>query len=182
MKPLIAAFAITVFAVSANAQMNSLAAIDNNESTQASALQTTVENANTMSFKEVLALSRTAERTSIAQTIPTVIKNMVAEQGPGATELLRSGRELDMAASVGTDLNPLQQRSVNVKVTYDARPVGGILNIRVELVPVFGGIGSAVRPTESREFAQAVNDFDDDLIGQTIIQLTDELAAEYAAK
>ncbi|MFI5201548.1 MAG: hypothetical protein ACHQNE_04120 [Candidatus Kapaibacterium sp.] len=182
MKPLIAAIAITVFAVNANAQMNSPVAIANSGSTQASALQTTVENANTMSFKEVATLARAAERTSIAQSIPTVVKKMVDEQGAGATELLRSGRELDMAVSAGTDLNPLQQRSVNVSVTYDARPVGGILNIRVELVPVFGGIGSAVRPVVSREFAQAVNDFDDDLIGQTIIQLTDELASEYASK
>ena len=47
-------------------------------------------------------------------------------------------------------------------------------------MPVFGGIGSAVRPTVSREFAQAVENFDDDFISDTILKLTNDLAAELA--
>jgi len=181
MKPLIAAITVIMFATAANAQMKATADLAKTESTQG-ALQATDQTANAMSFQKVVSLSRAAERETIANTLPTLTADLVAQHVSGATELLRSGQVLDISASTGTDQNAMQQRSINVHVSYDARPVGGILSVRVELVPVFGGIGSAVRPMISREFAQAVNDFDDDFIGQTISQLSAELSAEYAAK
>jgi hypothetical protein len=182
MKTIIAAIVIVMFAGSANAQNGVSGSIATSESTQARPLQATGESADPLGFQKVLAISQAAERTTLASALPALAEKMVAEQGTGATEELRSKHVLNMGMNAGSGSNALQQRSINVHVTYDARPVGGILNIRVELVPVFGGIGSAVRPTVSREFAQAVDDFDDDFIAQTIVKLTDELATEYAAK
>ncbi len=120
--------------------------------------------------------SEVAERESIANSLKQVVLKLVADHATGSTELLRTGQALDLMATVGTEHSAMEQQSVNIRVTYDARPVGGILNIRVELVPVFGGIGSAVRPSIIRQFAQAVDNFDDDFIGQTITTLTGELA------
>ncbi|HET6401918.1 MAG TPA: hypothetical protein VFH95_11035 [Candidatus Kapabacteria bacterium] len=182
MKPLIAAIVVMMFASSANAQGSVSTAVVKAQSTEAPTLQATNESADPLSIQKVLAISRAAERATIAGELPALAQKMVSEQGDGATELLRAGQVLELAESASAGTNALQQRSINVRVKYDARPVGGILNIRVELIPIFGGIGSAVRPTISREFAEAVNDFDDDFIGQTIVKLTDELAAEYAAK
>jgi hypothetical protein len=119
---------------------------------------------------------------SLARTLQVTAAKLVTDHMNGSTELLRSGHSLDLIATLGIENNPMEQQSVDVHVTYDARPVGGILNIRVELVPVFGGIGAAVRPTISQEFAQAVDDFDDDFIGDTITKLTDELATQIAAR
>src|SRR5665213_3341316 len=128
MKPLIAAIVITMIATGASAQVQLPAALPQSGSAQTSTLHSTDENANTMSFNEVLALSKAADRSFIAEAIPEAAKKMVAEQGAGATDLLRSGRVLDLTESAGAAVNPLQQRSVNVRVSYDARPVGGILN------------------------------------------------------
>ncbi len=124
----------------------------------------------------------TTAKVDIGKTVQEIAAKMMAESAEGSTDLLRSGKPLDLIATLGPGPNPMEQQSVNVHVTYDARPVGGILNIRVELVPVFGGIGAAVRPTISREFAQAVDDFDDDFISSTITKLTDELATQLAVK
>ncbi len=122
-----------------------------------------------------------AERSLMADSMQAATAKLVADHAAGSTELLRSGSDLELSTTMGSVHNALEQHSVTVHVTYDARPVGGILNIRVELVPVFGGIGSAVRPTISREFAQAVENFDDDFISDTIMKLTNDLAAELAA-
>lgn len=182
MKPLIASIMILAFAaVAANAQTALVATIENSEAPVAAALPLNAAN-NSMTSRQVSALERAAERQSIAETISDATSRMLTSHIDGATETLRDGKSLDFSTAVRTTASVIDERSVNVHVTYDARPVGGILNIQVELVPVFAGIGSAVRPTISREFAQAVDDFDDDLISQTITQLTGELAKEYAAK
>ncbi len=181
MKPLIAAITILLaFASNASAQMNGQDVLAQIENTHESSLQASTTNA--MSFQKVLEVSRAAERARVASALPALAQNMVATQEVGAAKLLYSGHPINMSASAGAGLNPLQQRSIDVHVTYNAYPVGGILNIRVELLPIFGGIGSAVRPTITREFAQAVDDFDDHFVGKTIVKLTDELAAEYAAR
>src|SRR5665213_2754797 len=172
MKPLIAAIVIVMCAGSANAQSGVTAAIATPQSTQSRVLRATDETASPISFEKVAVISRAAERATLASELPALAEKMVAEQGTGATEELRSKHVLDLTMNAGSGSNALQERSISVHVTYDARPVGGILNIRVELVPVFGGIGSAVRPAVSRQFAQAVDDFDDDFIGQTIVKLT----------
>lgn len=123
-----------------------------------------------------------AQSESTATALEATAAKLVSDNASGSTEVLRTGAPLDMTATLGPQANPMDQQSVNVHVTYDARPVGGILNIRVELVPVFGGIGSAVRPTISREFAQAVDNFDDDFIGDTITKLTNEISTQLGAK
>ncbi len=128
------------------------------------------------------ATERTSAREVTISGLKDAIEKMVAEHANGSTDILRSGQSIHLVADINDNLGATERHSVNVQISYDARPVGGILNIRVELVPDFGGIGSAVRPAASREFAQAVDSFDDDFIGQTITNLTNELAAEFAAK
>jgi hypothetical protein len=135
-----------------------------------------------MQAPEVSTESKSTEKESVVNSLQEVASKLVADHAPGSTEYLRTGRAMDLTATVSTGQNAMDQQSVNVHVTYDARPVCGIMNIRVELVPVFGGIGSAVRPTISREFAQAIDNFDDDFIGQTITKLTSELAADMVSK
>ena len=182
MKPLIAfVIVLTLASTAAMAQMRLAAVVENSETPTAAALPANTANSS-LTTQQVAAMERTAERESLAETISSVTSKMLAEHISGATETLRDGQPLDMSAVTRVEGSIVDQRSINVHVTYDARPVGGILNIRVELVPLFAGIGSAVRPTISREFAQAVDDFDDDLISQTITQLSAELAKQYAEK
>jgi hypothetical protein len=168
-----------VLAGSASAQMNLTAALAGSPQR---ALHVNDAMPNAMSFQKVVSLSRASAREALATSLPQVASQLVTDHANGSTELLRTWQVLDMTATVNADHGVTEQHSVNVHVSYDARPVGGILSIRVELVPIFGGIGAAVRPTATREFAQAVDDFDDDFIGQTITKLTNELAAEFAAK
>jgi hypothetical protein len=123
-------------------------------------------------------LSKTYKRGIIPDSLVQATERLVSNQSNGSTELLRSGKVLDLSTTMSGGTGLFDRESINVHVAYNARPVGGILNIRVELVPVFGGIGSAVRPTISRDFAQAVDDFDDDFITQTILKLTVDLSSE----
>ena len=137
---------------------------------------------NAITLQKAESEAKAAKRSLMADSIQAATSRLVADHADGSTELLRSGKAMELTAIMGGIHGVMEQQSVNVRVTYDARPVGGILNIRVELVPVFGGIGSAVRPTLSREFAQAVENFDDDFIGETILKLTNDLTAELASQ
>jgi hypothetical protein len=131
--------------------------------------------------EKTVAIAKASQRSLMADSMQVATEKLVSDHAAGSTELLRSGSVLELATTMGGIHSAMEQHSINVHVTYDARPVGGILNIRVELVPVFGGIGSAVRPTISREFAQAVENFDDDFISETIMKLTNDLATELAS-
>lgn len=85
-----------------------------------------------------------------------------------------------------TDANsdgPATERHVlNVSVRYDVRPVGGILTVRTDLVPVFSGIGTACRPSVTNQFSEAVDYLDDETIADAVSHLTDQLQKEYAIK
>ena len=136
--------------------------------------------ASTVSVQKVQS-AKMAQNAMIADSMTVAAQKLVTDHSEGSTELLRSGSVLELSTTMGGVHSALEQHSITVHVTYDARPVGGILNIRVDLVPVFGGIGSAVRPTISKQFAEAVENFDDDFISQTIMQLTNALATELAS-
>ncbi len=114
----------------------------------------------------------------LPDSVQAAIFKLVADHASGSTELLRSGGVIELSTRIGNLRSAFDQHTITVRVSYDARPLGGILNIRVQLVPVFDGIGSALRPTISREFAEAVDYFDDDLIAQTIEKLSKEMATE----
>jgi hypothetical protein len=181
MKAIIAAIAISMaFAGLASAQSASIAP------SMSLAYAGTAENASSeavatpaaINTEKTQAAAKASQRRLMADSMQVVTSKLIADNASGSTELLRSGNVLELSTTMGGVHSALEQHSINVHVTYDARPVGGILNIRVELVPVFGGIGSAVRPTVSREFAQAVENFDDDFISDTIMKLTNDLAAE----
>ena len=135
-----------------------------------------------MGFEQLLAITKSSVRENIARSLSKVTGNLVKNEVAGTADELRTGRTLHFAALVNEKEPVVEQRSINVCITYEARPIGGIMNIRVELVPIFGGIGSASRPVISREFVEAVDNFDEDAISQTIARFTHELAAEYTAK
>jgi hypothetical protein len=184
MKHLIAVIALSMaFAGLASAQSASIAPSMN------LAYAGTPENASpvkaaspvAVSAQKALSDAKHLQRMLMADSMTAATSKLVSDHANGSTELLRAGSVLELSTTMGGVHSALEQHSINVQVTYDARPVGGILNIRVELVPVFGGIGSAVRPTISREFAEAVENFDDDFISETIMKLTNDLAAELAA-
>ncbi len=135
-----------------------------------------------MSASRIEEISRDAQKQNLADGLNATTRDIVSKNIQGATDQLISGKNVNIAARIGSETNIIDQHSVNVHISYDARPIGGILNVRVELLPVFSGIGSAVRPTISREFAEAVDNFDDEFIAQTILRLTKELSENFAAK
>jgi hypothetical protein len=184
MKAIIAAIVISMaFAGLASAQSASIAP------SMSFAYAGTPENATPVVDATPMAINaqkaqadvRASQRSRMADSMTATTLKLVSDHANGSTELLRAGSVLELSTTMGGIHSALEQHSINVHVTYDARPVGGILNIRVELVPVFGGIGSAVRPTISREFAEAVENFDDDFISETIMKLTNDLAVELAS-
>ena len=174
---IIASFLTAAFAVTGRTQGSG----QPGEPTQLSA-KATDPKAGEMSFEQVISITRSSVRENVASSLAKVTDDLIKDHVSGASEVLRTGGTVSFAATVNAKESIIEQHSVNVHVSYDARPIGGILNISVELVPVFGGIGSASRPVLRREFAEAVDNFDDDAVSETIGRLTRELAAEYVAE
>ena len=135
-----------------------------------------------MSFEQLLSITKSSVRENIARSLSKVAGDLVNNQVAEVAGELRTGRAVNFSAIINAKENITEQHSINVRASYEARPIGGILNIRVELVPIFDGIGSASRPAISREFTEAIDSFDDDVVSQTVTRLTHELAAEYAAR
>ena len=75
----------------------------------------------------------------------------------------------------------LDQHNVNVKVQYDERPIGGILNVQVSMTPAFAGVGVSTRPIISRSVAQAVDEFTEASVQTIVRELTSQIQSEFAA-
>lgn len=74
----------------------------------------------------------------------------------------------------------IEEHTVNVKVNYDHRPIGGILNVQVSMTPSFRGIGVATRPTVSKSIAQAIDQLEEGVVRELVKDLTKEIKAEFA--
>jgi hypothetical protein len=81
---------------------------------------------------------------------------------------------------VGGSSSLLDEQSVNVKVNYEVRPVGGILTVRASMTPSFRGVGVSTRPVISRTAAMAVDELDEAQVKDLVRGLTAEINEEYA--
>jgi hypothetical protein len=77
--------------------------------------------------------------------------------------------------------NALEGTNFNVRVSYEARPVGGILQVNVELVKGFSGIGMSVRPIARESFTQAIDEFSQELTDKVVGDLKASLTAKFEA-
>ena len=138
-------------------------------------------NANSaMSMTHVNAIGQSAKSTDmseLADLIPAAAHQLTAEIG---TEMagLAAGSTKSFHTGVLKCSNVLNRRSITIKVSYNPRPIGGILNVRVDLVPVFNGIGGASRPVASRSFSQSVDNLDQSVVDAIVNRLSEELALE----
>jgi hypothetical protein len=74
----------------------------------------------------------------------------------------------------------IDEHTVHVKVNFDHRPIGGILNVQVSMTPSFRGIGISSRPTISKSVAQATDMLDENAVRSMVKALTAEIKAEFA--
>jgi hypothetical protein len=82
-----------------------------------------------------------------------------------------------------TDLSSInnsiaQSTTVKVKVNYEARPIGGILSVTVDLVPLFSGVGVANYPLASKSMVLAVDEVTPISITLIVAALSTDLQKE----
>jgi hypothetical protein len=143
----------------------------------------THELARPMSAEQVKQISQTSVRDRVALSLREIGNSFYSDAVRGIVDGLGQGGTRTFTAPIPTTSASLtMQSSLNVSVKYDRRPLGGVLCIRVDIVPAFSGIGSSTRPIASRQFAQAVDDFDDHFVATTVTRLTNELSSEIATK
>ena len=137
-----------------------------------------------MSFEEVKSITKSSIREAIGAELEGLTTNEVNKKLGESIEKLANGIMIGFSTPVSVlgARSITEQHTINVKATYEKRPIGGILTIKVEVVPVFSGIGSASRPIAIKELSQAVDNLDEDSLGSIISELSHKLGEEYAAK
>jgi hypothetical protein len=137
-----------------------------------------------MSLEEIVSITNSSVREEIAEGLANISLQMINSKMDGTLDRLILGSIVSFSTPLTSAKarNIVEHHTMNVKVGYEPRPIGGILSVRVELVPVFCGIGTASRPIAIRDIAQAVDDFDQDVVNNTIEKLTKDLSAEYSIK
>lgn len=137
-----------------------------------------------MSFDRVRSITQGALREAISTQLGSISAEDMAKKLSGSYEALRAGSTVAFHTAVTSLASHTitEQHVMQVKVAYEPRPIGGILTVRVELVPVFAGIGSASRPIAVREISQAVDNFDEDALGDIVADLSHQIGHDYAVK
>ena len=74
-----------------------------------------------------------------------------------------------------------QSTAVKVRVNFEPRPIGGILSVTVDLVPLFSGVGVANRPLASKSIVQAVDEVTPTSITLIVAGLSVDLQKEIAS-
>jgi hypothetical protein len=134
-----------------------------------------------LGVQQVQTIELAAMKDRVIANIATATASINSASTLSVEDLVQKGT-LRVTADAGSTGPVTEQHLLNVTVHYDARPVGGILTIRADLVPAFSGIGCACRPTVSKVFSQAVDNLDDETIAATIKLLTAQVGQQYAAR
>jgi hypothetical protein len=137
-----------------------------------------------MSFDEVKAITQGSVRDIVGQQLGSVTAEAINAKLAGKFQTIASGHEVSFTqlASSGAAHSITEQHTVQVNVKYEARPIGGILTVKVELVPLFNGIGSASRPVALKTISTSVDNLEEDALGMIVSDLMHQLGSEYAAK
>jgi hypothetical protein len=155
--------------------------------TQSAPVQTSASIANNerpsaqMGIQQVQSLELSALRDRVTASLATVTGTLETTTLVDLDELVHKG-VVHFTASANASGPVTEQHLLNVTVRYDARPIGGILTVKSDLVPVFSGIGTACRPTVSNQFSEAVDNLDDDTIADAIRHLTAQVQKQFATK
>ena len=126
-------------------------------------------------------------KTIKARAMTRVVVNQLGVS-TAATEKLMEHIDAQALADGGIDLtlrkveagSLVDEHTLNVKVNYDPRPVGGILTVRVSMTPSFRGIGVSTRPTTSRSIALAVDELSEETVKSLVDELTTEIKTEFS--
>lgn len=113
---------------------------------------------------------------SLATELPKAVDQALTQISLG--NLMAGSTKVNV--TVGGTTSLLDEQGVNVKVTYEARPVGGILTVRASMAPTFRGVGVSTRPTISRSVAMAVDQLDETVVHSIVRELTSEINQEFA--
>jgi len=99
-------------------------------------------------------------------------------------DTLRRGMPVNIAFTIGDESpRPMRLRfTVRTKMEYEMRPVGGILRIETDLLPMFAGILTSNRPIARHEFSQAVDYIEPDELTDFVYDHIQKLGEEYAQK
>ncbi len=83
----------------------------------------------------------------------------------------------NFASNVAIDSSAslMLKKSVAVEANYEARPVGGILNVTVSLKPAFSGVGVRNRPISSESTSEVIEEVSTASIQAVIADLTTKL-------
>jgi hypothetical protein len=90
---------------------------------------------------------------------------------------LSSGEQVHFTTDLSANNSSLlQANNVDVQVRYEARPIGGILTVQVQLIPQFSGVGISNRPIASRTKIVAVDELKADMVKQIMASLSADVA------
>lgn len=178
--------AATLFVGSfSNASAQSVQGVSNQPATQKLAIPVFSESRATSErarqSTDIAMIQNSAVRSSLveqAAELSTTTMNTILPELQNRLSSIDQGGALQFVVNSDQSVSLLDQYTIEVKVSYDPRPVGGILNVKVNLVPVFSGVGIANRPVASRAMARAVDQISEESISVIVKDLSKDLAAE----
>jgi len=138
----------------------------------------------TADSREMLRVIKNATSTALIQEANTLMasqtQQVLTSKVSGVVKDIQAGSEKSFTLNMNNNASVAEGHAVKVEVSYDQRPIGGILNVKVELMPKFVGVGVAPRAIAKKTMATAVDNLNDSEVSQIITTLTQELAQEIA--
>jgi hypothetical protein len=68
--------------------------------------------------------------------------------------------------------------SLSVTISYDKQPIGGVLSIRADLIPLYSGVGVSSRPIVTETYASAVDGFSKAQVRAVVGELVEKIDSQ----
>lgn len=138
--------------------------------------------ANIIDAHKVTQIAKNAKSAELLSEVASLnsTNNNVEKQIAASIQNIADGAQKNFTFNMKE--NTIEGHALRVSVSYDKRPIGGILNVQVQVMPKFVGIGLSPRAIAKKTVATAVDNLTDNDVNQIVSQMTKELASEMAAQ
>jgi hypothetical protein len=138
-----------------------------------------------LSASQVNAITRESVSNSTLEALtnlPKTAVDLTASNLVNSLGTIANGEVVSFCLNLNVaDRSVIKEQKLNVVINYDGQAIGGILTVKVDLVPVFSGVGVSNRPLASKTFVAAVDQLENTSINDIVTDLSKQIANDFRA-
>ena len=133
------------------------------------------QNDASMGIKGMIGMTPSQSALAEPALIGTASRDIIIPTLTGRISSISNGNVEFSSAPLISSGSTLHRTVLSLTVSFTKNPLGGILKVRGDIMPLFSGVGSSVRPKKTYEIIEATDELDEAQLQDAMERVTSTL-------